>query len=130
MTVHIYLNSTTGTIYLNIMDSIINCQTFDDLYSITEDLGKKEKGDLFELITYYLFYLSPELNHNLQDIWLYNDIPDEIKRLLHLPEKDKGIDLLALINGEYCAIQCKFRQNPDVMIKWGELGTSITIFSN
>ena len=79
---------------LNILQYI---NTFNDIYEIIEDYLKKEKGDLFEHLTYYLFKLSPLLNHNLQNIWMYSDIPIKILEELKLPTKDKGIDLLALI---------------------------------
>ena len=96
---------------------------FIDIYDHTKNLTKKEKGDLFEEFTYHLFKLDPRLNSNLQNIWLYKNIPEKIINELSLPSKDKGIDLLAKINEEYYAIQCKFRQDPDVVIPWGELGT-------
>ena len=96
---------------------------FNDIYLIAEDLEKKEKGDLFELITYYLFKLDPRLNNQLQSIWLYNDIPDKIRNELNLPTRDKGIDLLPKIHDQYYPIQCKFRQNPQIVISWTELST-------
>jgi len=95
---------------------------FDDIYAHTETLGKKQKGDLFETFTYYLFKLDPRLNNGQQQIWLYADIPEKILNELKLPPKDKGIDLLALINDEYCAIQCKFRQDPEKVINWTYVG--------
>lgn len=55
-----------------------NINNFDELYQISEKLKSKEKGDLFEMITYHLFRLDPRLNNNLQKIWLYNDIPRNI----------------------------------------------------
>lgn len=98
-------------------------KSFNDFYALTEDLDSKKKGDLFELLTWYLFKIDPRLNNNLQEIWLYNDIPDEIRIELSLPSKDKGIDLLAKIDDEYYAIQCKFRQNPLMVVNWAELST-------
>jgi len=100
-----------------------NIKTFDDVYEITKNMTNKEKGDLFELITLYLFKLSPILNNNLENIWMYNDIPTLIKKNLSLPDKDKGIDLLLKRNGEYYAIQSKFRQDFDKCITWNELST-------
>lgn len=99
------------------------CTKFNDIYAFTEDMTKKEKGDLFELLTYYLFKLSPFLNTDITNIWLYDDIPDELIKQLNLPTKDKGIDLLFEKNGNFYSIQCKFRQNPDVAVCWGELST-------
>jgi len=96
---------------------------FTDIYPITKKMEKKEKGDLFELFTYYLFKHDPRLNNNLQKIWLFNDIPKSILKELNLPSTDKGIDILAIINNKYYAIQCKFRQNPDQIISWTSLST-------
>ena len=96
---------------------------FDDIYAITEKMNKKTKGDLFELFTYHLFKLDPRLNNNLQKIWMYKDIPKNILKELSLPTKDKGIDLLAIINDQYYAIQCKFRQEPKQGVAWASLAT-------
>lgn len=105
------------------MDKLKQLNSFDDIYSITENQKKKEKGDLFELFTYYLFKHDPRLNNNLQNIWLYKDIPKKIIDKLKLPAVDKGIDLLAKINDKYYAIQCKFRQDPYETITWSSLST-------
>jgi predicted helicase len=105
------------------IECLKQCMVFDDLYDITQKMDKKEKGDLFELIAYYLFKLCPTQNGELEDIWMYKNIPIQILKELKLPTKDKGIDLLAKINGEYCAVQCKFRQNYDKIIPWKELST-------
>jgi len=82
--------------------------SFNDIYIYTKKLTKKEKGDLFEKFTYHLFKLHPKLNNGLENIWLYTDVPAKIIKELNLPTKDKGIDLIAQINGNYYAIQCKF----------------------
>lgn len=105
------------------MDKLKQLNSFDDIYSITENQTKKEKGDLFELFTYYLFKHDPRLNNNLQNIWLYKDIPKKIIDKLKLPAVDKGIDLLSKINDKYYAIQCKFRQDPNETITWSSLST-------
>lgn len=106
-----------------ILDILLKIKTIDDFYKFSSKLEKKEKGDLFEYLTYYLFKLSPILNHKLKDIWLYKDIPNNIKIKLKLPNKDKGIDLLADIDDEYYAIQCKFRQDYTKIINWNEVAT-------
>lgn len=107
----------------SMIDIFRKCEFFNDIYEYTEDMGKKEKRDLFEIITYFAFKLSPFLNTDIQNIWLYNSIPKDILTKLNLPSKDKGIDLLLEKNNEYYAIQCKFRQSLETVIKWGELST-------
>jgi len=105
------------------MQQLSLLKKFSDIYDITEDMKSKEKGDLFELFTLLLFKLDPRLNNKLSNIWLYHDIPINIIHKLELPSKDKGIDLIAVINDEYYAIQCKFRQNPNMIVNWSELST-------
>jgi superfamily II DNA or RNA helicase len=96
---------------------------FNDVYSQTKNLTKKQKGDFFEEFTYHLFKSDPKINNGLENIWLYSDVPRKIIKELCLPTKDKGIDLLAKINGDYYAIQCKFRQNSNAILNWTELST-------
>jgi len=76
---------------MNTINCLEKCVIFDDLYDITENMDSKDKGDIFELITYYLFRLCPTLNGDLDDIWLYKDIPFAIIKELKLPSKDKCI---------------------------------------
>ena len=97
--------------------------TFKDIYKITKKLTAQEKGDYFEKYTLDLFKNDPRLNNQLEHIWLYKDIPKKHLNKLKLPKRDKGIDLLAIINGNYYSIQCKFRQNPEEVIRWNELAT-------
>jgi superfamily II DNA or RNA helicase len=98
------------------------CNTFNDVYFITKKLSNDEKGYLFERITFYLFKLSPLLN-NHDELWMYDDIPAKVKKLLKLPSKDKGIDILMKKDGIYIPIQCKFRQDFDSILNWTELST-------
>ena len=105
---------------MNILQSL---NKFSDIYAITANQTKKEKGDLFELFTYYLFKHDPRLNHNLQKIWLYKDVPKKVLEYLKLPDTDKGIDLITKIDGKYYAIQCKFMQDPTKIIPWAKLST-------
>ena len=104
-------------------DFLNDIDSFDDVYNITSKMSLLEKGNLFEIITYYLFKLSPTLNTKLQNIWLYKDIPTKIIHDLNLPDRDKGIDILLDIDGEYYAVQSKFRQDKNSTVSWGELST-------
>ena len=48
-------------------------QQFNDIYEITKNISsKKDKGDLFEFLVYYMFKFLPQLNQHITDIWLYN----------------------------------------------------------
>jgi hypothetical protein len=63
------------------------------------------------------------LNNQLQQIWMYADIPLSVREELCLPNTDKGIDLLVKINGAYFPIQCKFRRDTQIIVPWGDLAT-------
>ena len=57
-------------------------------------LTTKNKGDLFEVLCKYIFKLHPYFVHRTKNVWLYADIPIDIKRKLNLSTRDDGIDLL------------------------------------
>src|SRR5438445_424287 len=97
-TLSIMLNKMTITM---IAATLKNVKVFDDLYQKTKKMTNNQKGDLLEYITYFMFKWLPELNNNLSDIWLYDNIPAGILQELQWPDRDKGVDLLAKINGEY-----------------------------
>src|SRR5438105_223757 len=98
---------------LRLIELIKDIKTFNDIYQITDTLTNKEKGDLFELITYYVFLLVPILNNDISNIWLYDNIPISIKKSLSLPNKDKGIDLLIK---KKMVILMQFNANSDKII--------------
>ena len=100
--------------------------TFDDFYTIASSLADKEKGDLFEELTKYLFMFHPFYVNITKNIWLYDEVPIKLKEYLNLPPKDEGIDLIMLSNdNKYFAIQSKFRMNKEVQVQWKELGTFV-----
>ena len=73
---------------------IQNINTFNSIYDITKDLSNKEKGDLFEELTKYIFIHHPYYKNITHSIWLYNEIPNNITEKLNISSKDKGIDLV------------------------------------
>src|SRR5689334_15392085 len=100
--------------------------TFNDFYSIASKLTNKEKGDLFEDLTKYIFIYHNYYVTTLEAkyVWLYKEIPIKIKQKLNLPNTDQGIDLVICTQYDtYYAVQCKFRSDKDIKIAWDELGT-------
>ncbi len=107
-----------------LLSQVSNAKSFDDVYPLMDELKNKEKGDLFELITFYLFKTIPELNHDLKNIWMYSDVPEEVLNKLGCPTRDKGIDIIIeKTNSKYYPVQCKFRQNYNEIITWDSLST-------
>lgn len=103
---------------------LVKCNTFNDVYNVTEMLSEKSKGDLFEIITKFMFLYHTDYVNRTKNAWLYNEIPLDVRKAYKLPSKDKGIDLILETNdNKYYAIQCKFRQNPFDKVSWTNLAT-------
>jgi len=84
---------------------------------------KKKKGDLFEAFCF--LYIKNILHHT--NVFMYSDIPDEIKIELSLnTSQDYGIDIVSMDEeGNYYATQCKYRKIKDKIqvVSWKELAT-------
>lgn len=87
----------------------------------------KVTGDLFE------YFCKLYLQHviKLEQVWIYHEIPPEIKKLLNLSKKDMGIDIIGIKDNKYYAIQCKYRKRnkSTTMITWKDLSTFYALVS-
>jgi len=84
----------------------------------------KAKGDIFELLTKLYLQIDPRYVSKLKTVWLYNEVPTNTLKKLNLPTKDMGIDLVAETNeGEYWAIQCKYKADESKSLTWREIST-------
>ena len=107
----------------NILHKLNN---FQDIYEIYKNLSNKQKGDIFEIITYFIFKLHPNYKNITKNIYLFSDIPDYLLKKLNIPDKDKGIDLVwETIDNEFYAIQCTFRTNLEITVPWKDLSTFV-----
>jgi len=89
-----------------------------------ESLSAKDKGDIFELLTKYYLILNPTYATKIKNVWLFNEIPQSKIEYLKLPTKDQGIDLIAETKeGQYWAIQCKYREDETKSLTWREVST-------
>lgn len=83
----------------------------------------KTKGDIFEAFT--VIYLEKVLQW--EKVWLLKDIPDDILVELSLGRRDMGIDIVGYDQGNYYAVQCKYKKrNPHkkyTTVSWKELST-------
>ncbi len=99
-------------------------KSFNDIYEYTNTLKNKTKGDIFEIITKYVFLLHPQYRLNTKNIWLYEEVPVHLLQRFNIPLNDMGIDLIWQdTNSKYYAIQCKFRKNNKRKVPWKELST-------
>ena len=105
-------------------DAIEGCASWKDIQRSLRDLSEKQKGDVFEELVKAYLLLEPEYASKLKHVWLYREVPQAIAQKLKLPATDQGIDLVAETNdGEFWAIQCKYRQQTDHSLTWREVAT-------
>ena len=78
-------------------------------------------GKLFEYFTKLCFLYDNEFSeeYNCKDIYLYDEIPNDLKQKLNLPTVEHGIDLLIVDHHEQIiAVQCKFKNDETVKLNW------------
>jgi len=76
-------------------------------------------GNIFEYFAKYYFLTAPIQTELYKNVWLYNEIPLNISKKLKLPPVDHGIDILLQgINGDFHAVQCKFKNDELKKLSW------------
>ncbi len=108
---------------------IQQAKSWKDLNRTLKKLIKNNKsklaGDIFEYLTKYFLEVAPQYKTKLRKVYLLKEVPSSLKIKLNLPNTDEGIDLIAeTFDGEYWAIQCKFRSdNTETLKVKGDLST-------
>jgi Predicted helicase len=83
-----------------------------------------ERGTAFEHIVRHHLRTDPIYRTKLADVWLYLEVPADVRTRLNLPSRDEGIDLIARTHtGEFWAIQAKYRSDTDAALTHRELAT-------
>lgn len=104
--------------------AIRGCSSWQDIQNKWRSLPEKQKGDLFEELVKAYLQLEPEYASKLKHVWLGREVPQTVARKLKLPATDQGIDIVAETHdGEFWAIQCKYRQDSDQSMTWREIST-------
>ena len=108
----------------NLAQTLKGCRSWADLQRRWRPLTKKQKGNLFEELTKHYLLLEPEYASKLKSVWLLGEVPTALAKRLKLPSNDQGIDLIAETReGEFWAIQSKYREESDQSITWREIST-------
>ena len=108
---------------------IQNAGSWKDLNKTLEGFTKSKRsklaGDIFEYLTKLYLETAPHYKSKLRKVYLLNEVPNNIKKKLNLPNTDEGIDLIAeTFDKEYWAIQCKYRSDPnETLTVKGDLST-------
>ena len=104
-----------------LISDVSNFDQFNTKLRLIKD--NKLKGDLLEYFSKLYFKLVSANKKKYMKYYLYDEIPDKIKKHTKLPSKDKGIDgLLIDYSGNMYAVQVKFRSDQKI-IPFGELAT-------
>ena len=96
--------------WYDLHNALINNHILDECYHKCN--FNKVKGDIFEYVTKYIF-----LNNGYNEVYLYDEIPNNLKEQLGLPNNDRGIDLIAR-KDKWIGIQCKWRSKFSKSIKY------------
>lgn len=109
---------------IGLIGIIRGCSSWQDIQKKFLPLSDKQKGDLFEELVKAYLQLDPEYASKLKHVWLQREVPQATARKLKLPATDQGIDIVAETHdGEFWAIQCKYRQETDHSLTWRDLST-------
>jgi predicted helicase len=104
--------------------AIRGCTSWHDIQNKWQNFTEKQKGDLFEELVKAYLQLDPEYASKLKHVWLGREVPQVIARKLQLPATDQGIDIIAETHdGDFWAVQCKYRQDTDHSLTWRDLST-------
>ena len=111
----------------NLFDEfILECQLYYDkpahnILELKQRKNTKIKGDIFEeFCTLYLLNIKKYSN-----VWLLKDVPENILVKLQLKRQDMGIDIIVENQGEFYAVQCKYKKSikSKNILSWTQLST-------
>jgi superfamily II DNA or RNA helicase len=109
---------------VRLKEAVQDCNAWDNFKQSLSGLSEKQKGDLFEELVKAYLLLDPEYATKLRHVWLHREVPASIRDQLKLPSADQGIDLIAQTKeGEFWAIQCKYREDSNHTLSWREVST-------
>ncbi len=104
--------------------AVASANSWTDIHTAWASKTEKEKGDWFEELTKAYLQLAPEYASKLKHVWHLDEVPAVTRKRLNLPATDKGIDLIAETHeGEFWAVQCKYRQNTDQQLTHTDIST-------
>lgn len=103
-------------------------QNLPDFKTAIASLSTRAQGSAFEIVVKSYLTHNPEYKDVLENVWLLEEVPTKVRKHLNLPRKDKGIDLVAQTkDGQYWAIQVKYRSKANSSLNWRELSTFHTL---
>lgn len=102
------------TNFRELLQNISNWQT---LYQVIA--SHHHKGKIFEQFCKFYYLYEPSVNGEYKNVWLFEEVPIDVKNKLGLAKRDHGADLvLENQEGEYSVVQCKFRTDQNSKLSW------------
>ncbi len=118
------MNNYTSNSTSLIRDILTRVENWDQFEREAVALGNTQKGQLFEHLIKHFLELDPKYQSLLEKVWLFAEVPHDVRQATNLPPKDQGIDLVAkTCDGEYWAIQAKYRTDSLSALSWPEVAT-------
>ncbi len=109
---------------IKIPKNIEKVSTFAEFHNNLSKYNSNIKGQIFEKFVKNIIKNHEEFNE-INNVWLYSEIPEEIKQKYKMPTQDKGIDILIEKDDTYIPVQCKFTSS-NKNITLTDLSTFIT----
>lgn len=110
---------------------IADCTSWNDFRDLaSRQKNTKDMGDLFERLTQIYLQTHPTYRSKIKTVWWCNndELPEEVRRKLNLPETDEGIDLLCeTYSGEYWSVQSKYQTNSNRPLNYKKLSTFLSL---
>lgn len=106
-------------------DIITRTNTLDELCEeLNTILENKTRGTYFEWFARLVLKYDSRYSNFVNKCWMLECLPEKIRQYLEIPENDIGIDLIVKTHdGDYYAVQVKYRRNIDCVINWENLST-------
>jgi predicted helicase len=93
----------------------------DNLNGVTEN---KTLGTYFEWFAKLILKHDSRYSNFVSKCWTLDKLPEKIRQFLEIPVNDIGIDLVVKTHdGDYYAVQVKYRKNIKCIINWDNLST-------
>lgn len=116
-----------------LLNKIRQYKNWQELKSELMDISDntKVKGDIFELVTKYYLLTEPIYQTQIKNVWIHNEVPEDIREYINLPKNDEGIDLIAQTkDNKYWAIQCKYLSDDNASINEKYITTFLNLAGN
>lgn len=109
----------------NFRDIIKKVNTFNELCdNLNGVVENKTRGTYFEWFARLILKYDSRYSNFVSKCWMLDKLPEKIRHYLEIPDNDIGIDLVVkTYDGEYYAVQVKYRKNVECVISWDNLST-------